>query len=387
MYKNNTADELRLRWEKIHILMKEQGIDALLVATMSNLFYTSSKVFSGYAYFSINKPEPIFFVKRPVGLEGENVVYIRKVEDIINSIDKTSNIALELDTLPYGETLRYAKVFGDAQLVNGSQLLRVARSVKTDYELSQIRLSGEKHTASYAEFKKLYRPNMTDIEFSIEAERAMRKNGALGLFRIAGSSMEIFFGSVIVGENADNPSPYDFAMGGEGQNASLPVGANGTQLKEGSTMMVDLGGNFTGYMTDMTRTYGLGELSELAYKAHQVSCDICHKFEEMAKDGVAACDLYNMATEMAESAGLAQYFMGHKQKAGFVGHGVGIEINEIPVLAPRSRDILKNGMVIALEPKFVLPEIGAVGIENTYIITKDGVERVTNAPEEIINMY
>ena len=77
--------------------------------------------------------------------------------------------------------------------------------------------------------------------------------------------------------------------------------------------------------------------------------------------------------------------MGHRQHAGFVGHGVGIEINELPVIAPRSRDILAAGNVIALEPKFVIPGVGAVGIENTYRVTDSGpMERLTDAPEEII---
>ncbi len=76
--------------------------------------------------------------------------------------------------------------------------------------------------------------------------------------------------------------------------------------------------------------------------------------------------------------------MGHRQHAAFVGHGLGIEINELPVIAPRSRDILEEGNMVALEPKFVIPEVGAVGIENTYYITSAGVEKLTNAPEEII---
>lgn len=78
--------------------------------------------------------------------------------------------------------------------------------------------------------------------------------------------------------------------------------------------------------------------------------------------------------------------MGHKQKAGFVGHGVGIEINELPVLAPRSRDILAIGNAIAVEPKFVIPGVGAVGVENTYIVTENGMVSITNAPEEIISL-
>ena len=78
--------------------------------------------------------------------------------------------------------------------------------------------------------------------------------------------------------------------------------------------------------------------------------------------------------------------MGHRQKAGFIGHGVGIEINELPVIAPRSRDILAIGNVIALEPKFVIPSVGAVGVENTYVVTPNGMECITHAPEEIINL-
>ena len=79
--------------------------------------------------------------------------------------------------------------------------------------------------------------------------------------------------------------------------------------------------------------------------------------------------------------------MGHTQKAGFIGHGVGIEVNELPVLAPRSRDVLEEGNVIAIEPKFVIPHVGAVGIENTYLVRKDGLECLTKSPEDISELY
>ena len=94
--------------------------------------------------------------------------------------------------------------------------------------------------------------------------------------------------------------------------------------------------------------------------------------------------MYNMAIEIAQEASLGDYFMGHRQKAGFIGHGIGIEINESPVLAPRSRDILAEGMVFALEPKFVIPETGAVGIENTFAVTADGIEKLTLCEEQIL---
>ena len=90
------------------------------------------------------------------------------------------------------------------------------------------------------------------------------------------------------------------------------------------------------------------------------------------------------AYEMAAKAGLSDYFMGYTQHAGFIGHGVGIEINESPVLVPRSRDILAAGNIIAIEPKFVIPGTGAVGVENTYLVTENGMECLTNFKEDII---
>ncbi len=164
----------------------------------------------------------------------------------------------------------------------------------------------------------------------------------------------------------------------------LPVGADGVEILENTTVMVDLNGNFTGYMTDMTRVFSLGKIPQLAMDAHQCSIDICHAFMKEARPGTAAKDLYAMAEAMVRERSLERYFMGHRQHAGFVGHGIGIEVNELPVIAPRSRDILQEGNTIALEPKFVIPEVGAVGVENTYLVTGDGAECLTVCPEEIV---
>jgi Xaa-Pro aminopeptidase len=152
------------------------------------------------------------------------------------------------------------------------------------------------------------------------------------------------------------------------------------------TVMVDANGNFNGYMTDMTRTFTLGPVNELAARAHQVSIDICDRVQEAARPGVEARELYDISAQMAQEAGLEKYFMGHRQHAAFVGHGVGIEINEAPVLAPRSRDIIAVGNVFALEPKFVIPGVGAVGIENTYIVLEDKTICATNAPTQLISL-
>lgn len=384
------AKELKLRWNKIQQNMSDVHADGLLICDNVNLYYVSGRIFRGYCYIPV-KGEPIFFVRRPLGLNGTQVVYIRKPEEIGEYLQKNGiafpdKLLLESDSISYSDYKRYETIFTPKEVLNGTALLRRCRSIKTPYEIDLIRRSGELHAKAYETIPSLYRKGMTDLEFSIELEHECRKLGSLGIFRIFGQSMEIFMGSVLAGDNADIPSPYDFAMGGAGLDVSLPVGCNGTVLTEGMSLMIDMGGNFTGYMTDMTRTYAIGSVQELALKAHETSIAIHQAIAAKARPGVAAKDLYELAAEMANHAGLSDYFMGHRQKAGFIGHGVGIEINEAPVLAPRSRDILAEGMVFALEPKFVIPGTGALGIENTYAVTADGVEKLTVCKEELISL-
>ncbi|MDE6489892.1 MAG: aminopeptidase P family protein, partial [Muribaculaceae bacterium] len=171
-----------------------------------------------------------------------------------------------------------------------------------------------------------------------------------------------------------------------GADPSLPVGADGTEIRRGNTVMVDMNGNFNGYMTDMTRVFSLGEVSPLARKAHACSVRIASELAAMAVPGIEAKAMYEEALAIVRGEKLEAYFMGHRQHAGFIGHGVGIEINELPVIAPRSRDVIALGNVIALEPKFVIPGTGAVGIENTYVATEAGLSVLTESPEEIIDL-
>lgn len=358
---------------------------ALLLCDFANMFDLTGRVFRGWVYIPL-EGDVICFVQRPLILRGENTVAVRKPEEIpAHLCDRLpATIGLELDTASWNEVKRLKALFPDATLTNASAVMRRARAVKTPAQIEQIRQSGISHVRVYSRIPKLYRDGMTDIELQVEIERVSRLEGGLGQFRISGNSMELFQGSILVGENADTPSPYDFALGGEGMNPSLPVGANGTEITPGTTVMVDMGGNFTGYMTDMSRVFSLGEIPETALKAHQTSIDIHRMLQVAGKPGVKASELYEGAMDMVKERGLEQWFMGHTQKAGFIGHGVGIEINELPVIAPRSRDILAKGNVIALEPKFVIPHVGAVGIENTYYVDNDGLKLLTPAPEEII---
>lgn len=378
-------DEFELRLSKIRSEMEATSTEALLLTDNANIYYLTGRVFAGYAYIPL-KGMPIFFVKRPVELEGDGIVYIRKPEEITASIGMSapSNIALELDVLPYSMASRLIPVFPGAEIRNASPLMRTVRAVKTPLAMDMLRQSGAKHTRVYRRIPGLFQEGMSDYDLQVSIEHLSRLQGCLGQFRISGDTMELYMGNVLAGRNADAPSPYDFAMGGAGMDPSLPVGANGTLITPGTTVMVDINGNYNGYMTDMTRVFALGDLEPLAERAHQCSIDIHHALCDMMHPGTPAKALWEKAEQIVTEADLKPYYMGHRQHAGFIGHGVGIEINELPVIAPRSRDIIQEGNVIALEPKFVIPHVGAVGIENTYIVHSDRVECITLAPEEII---
>lgn len=383
--------ELKLRRDKIRALMAQQGIDAALITCNVNLIYTYGRVVSGYLYLLLNAPARLF-IKRPNDIEGEHIHPIRKPEQIIELLKECglplpTKLMLEGDELPFREYNRLAACFPETEVVPcGTALIRQARSIKTPIEIEMFRRSGAAHTKAYEQIPSVYQPGMTDCQLSIEIERLMRLEGCLGIFRVFGQSMEIFMGSLLAGDNAAVPSPYDFALGGKGLDPSLPGGVSGTLLQEGQCFMVDMGGNFYGYMGDMSRVFSIGKLPEQAYAAHQTCLEVQEAVAAMAKPGTVCEDMYNKAVEIVTKAGFADYFMGVEQKAKFIGHGIGLEINEMPVLAPRMKQELEPGMVFALEPKIVLPGIGPVGIENSWAVATDGLEKLTLCKEEIVEL-
>lgn len=389
-YKEHLPKDLLIRQQRLQSAMQSMNIEGCILTTAVNVFYMTGMVYNGYYYLPI-EGQPVHFVKRPEDVSFDNTIYIRKPEQITDELKNLGrsipqSVLIETDVISFGECSRLLNTFGLKEAANASTLMRKVRSVKTEFELEQVRLCARKHEAVYKMIPSVYKDGMTDIEFQIEIERLMRLHGSLGLFRSYGENMDIYMGSLLTGENAEAPSPFDFALGGAGTSPILPLGASGQKIKKGNTIMVDMAGNYTPWMTDMTRVFSVGKTLDLAYRAHQVSIEISNKVMDIAKPGVSCAELYNIAMEEVVKNNLEPYFMGTKQQAKFVGHGVGLEINEPPVLTPRSKELLEPNIVFALEPKFVIPEVGAVGIENTYLVTQDGLEKLTILEEEIIEL-
>lgn len=383
-------NELELKWRRIQQAMRQEEADGCLLTMNMNLYYVSGQVFNGYFYLPA-EGRPYWFVKRLTVPETNQVHVIRKPEQMPElfrdlNLAMPRKLLLEEDELSYNECIRLQHVFRAEATGNASALIRHIRMIKTPWEIEQMRISARRHEAVYREIPACYRPGMRDVELQIEIEKRMRMHGSLGYSRAFGSNMDIFMGSLLAGENAGEPSPFDFALGGKGIHASGPLGANGTLLREGTTVMADMSGNYTAYQTDMTRVFSIGKLPDRAYRVHRVALEIQARMERTAKPGVSCAELYRDALAMAGQEGLKDCFMGTHLQAKFVGHGVGLEINELPVLTTRSKDILQPGMTFAFEPKFVLAGIGAVGIENTFLVTDSGVEKMTLLDENIIEL-
>lgn len=387
--------ELKQRLGRVKEAISAAGADSALLTDNATIIYLTGRVFTGYIYLHTADERPLYIVRRPHDLSGERMVKMQRFDQLLGELKGSAGVTapkslgLELGCMPYATASRIIDGVAPVPVVNISPAIRTARSVKTAMEIKLMKESGLRQARVYQRLPHFYHSGMTDIELQIEAERLARLDGCLGIFRVNGHDMEIFMGNTLTGENADTPTPYDFALGGAGLNPSIPVGADGSVIMPHQSVMVDLNGNYTGYMTDMTRCYsvGAGDMAQKAKDAHRLSIDIVESLSDMARPGTEAKTLYEHALKMVEQAGMTDYFMGHHSHAGFAGHGVGIEINEGPVLAPRSKDILAAGNTIALEPKFVIPGTGAVGIEDTIVVNAEGpAECITVGQREIINL-
>lgn len=395
---NITTQDIINKTLKIKKALTDVGASGILLRSIPSHLYLTGSVFQGFTYISASGDEsalPIFFIERATnalsGYDDDRVFETYKPELIPGLLHDNfgyhidEHTVLELGYLPVTEYQRLTKLStsGKVSDIDGANLMRNIRSIKTSEELSEIRKLATRHMEIYRVAPDLFVPGMTDLQWQHRLEYQMRRRGSIGLFRAFGVRMEIFMGNVSAGNNAGVPAPYDFALGGAG-SAALPLGASGTSLLPGTAVMLDLAGNYGVYTTDISRTYSVGELPQRVHEAHQLSISLHKWFEESIKPGVEISTVYPYCIKQVEEAALQEYFMGTDFQARFVGHGLGIEINEPPVLTARWKGTFQAGMVIAFEPKFVFPGIGAVGIENTYIITESGVENITPLPTEII---
>jgi Xaa-Pro aminopeptidase len=317
------------------------------------------------------------------------IIPIKKDKDIGGILNGKNIIkgkgGMELDVLPVSLFERWKSILSHDDIVDVSPLIKDLRLIKSEFEIAQIVKSGQIISHVFQKAKEIIREGMREVDIDAALVAEMRKMNHQGFLRMRGFNQEMMCGYVTQGYSATISSNADVPISGFGLSPAIGQGSSVNVVKKGVPVIVDFGGGYNGYITDETRVYAVGELKDIFLKGYQVARDIIEETMGFAREGVDATEIFAKALERVNAAGLEKYFMGHGEgQVSFVGHGLGLEINELPVITPRHKTILKEGMVFAFEPKFIIPNEGAVGIEVDFIVRKDGLQRVTDSPIDII---
>jgi Xaa-Pro dipeptidase len=297
---------------------------------------------------------------------------------------RIKRIGITFDVMPVHQYRFYTQLLPGREFVDISPVNRELRSVKTAWEVEQMRRSAQILCSAFAAVPSVLRPGMTELDLAAEFEYLLKTGGSEGYLRIRAFHQEIV-GIIAAGGNAALPGCFDGPVTGRGLSAASPFGPSKDAIREGTPIIIDYGCIFNGYIVDMTRIFAIGGLDPELRRAFDLSLRIQDWIVENMKPGSICEELFGGAASMAEEAGLGDRFMGHSgEQARFVGHGVGLELDELPVLAQKFKTSIRAGQTVAIEPKFVFPGEGVVGIENTCVITNNGCERLTVLADEIV---
>jgi Xaa-Pro aminopeptidase len=295
-------------------------------------------------------------------------------------------IGFELDVLPANAFFVYdEKVFPKQRIVDISGAVRQLRMIKSAWEIRMLRQAAEISTLVAESVPRLLAAGMSEIELSAELEAVSRKAGNSGMVRIRAFNMEMVFGHILSGANAAVPSYADAPTGGPGLSSAFGQGAGDRKIRSGEIVSVDTMIIRNGYANDQTRNFCIGPPPPRLAKAYEFVRSAHERFRALARPGTVTARLYETVWKWAEEAGWGLWFMGHSDpKVAFVGHGLGVEVDEFPFIAEGRELTLQKGMVFALEPKIIIPDEGIAGLENTYLVTDDGIESLNKATEDLV---
>ncbi len=383
--------ELTRRTAGLQNLMRQEGIEGAVIVQNADLFYFTGTVQRSHLFIPADG-KPVLMVKKsyPRAREEsalEEIIPLDNFKDLPGTIGaygykNLDKIGLEIDVLPAALYLKYQKLFFPAEIVDVSPLIRRVRMVKSAYEIDLIKEAADLNRTFFSRVKDFLREGVSEVELAGQLEAVYRRHGHQGYVRMRGFNQEIMYGHLMSGRNLAVPSFLDSPEGGPGLNPSFPQGAGFKKIGRNEPVMVDYVGVLNGYMVDQARIFCLGRLPEKFERAHRAAIDIQDQIKKAARPGVLCEELYNLAVSMASEYGLKEHFMGHPDPAPFIGHGLGIELDELPVLARGFKIPLEEGMTLALEPKFIFPD-GEVGIENTFVVRDHGLETLTVFDEKI----
>ena len=387
--------ELEYRLRKLQGFMAAEGLDAVIIVQNADLFYFTGTIQSGNLYVPL-AGEPVYMVRKDFArarMESglKEVVPFGSMRDIPALLAEFGyplpvRIGMELDVLPVNFFGRYHKVFPAAEFSDATPLIRKVRMIKSHYEIHAQQDAAHQVDKIYQRVREVIREGMTDIDLAAELEYVARREGHQGLVRMRSFNGEMMYAHVFSGSDTAVPAYLDTPLGGMGPNPCFGQGAGWKRIERNEPVIVDFAGSYDGYLVDQTRIFALGGLSDRLLKGYDDMLRIQERMKAVVTPGMPWGQLYDECHVLAVEMGYADSFMGAKgAQVSFIGHGLGLEIDEYPFIARGFDDMLfEAGMVFAFEPKVVFPGEGAVGIENTFYLTESGLKTLTYSSEELI---
>jgi Xaa-Pro aminopeptidase len=378
--------ELERRRKVLQERLRQQAVDGALLAQAMSMYYFTGTMQCQYVYVPA-EGEVLALVRRNMArAQAETSVRTAPLPGfnaLPSLLGEVGRFGLELDILPAALYLRLATVFSGSNLVDISGSVREVRSVKSAYELALFAEAARMVDEMNRRVPEFLAEGKEEIVLAGELEALLRRLGHQGVARMRGFNQEMFYGHVLSGESGGVASFLDSPTGGTGLSAAQPQSAGRKKLVACEPITVDYAGIYQGYTVDQTRLYSIGPLPEFLNRAYRTAVAVQEKVCELLVPGRSGAEIYEAAAAVADRAGLAQHFMGFGDtQARFVGHGVGLEFDEFPVLAKGSPHLLEENCVVAVEPKFVFPGTGVVGLENTWLVTGSGASKISLTPDD-----
>ncbi len=390
---NTPQSEINQRLDKLKGRLAETNIGAALIVQRADLFYFSGTIQEAHLYVPVDD-DPILMVFKSLerAMVESSLSRIVPLESprALPQILKQNNyvlpraIGLELDVLPANLYFNYQRLLENREIVDVSRLIRMVRAIKSPHEIDIMRRAAAFSDQVAAQVPGLLREGMTELELAGLVEAEARKRGHQGLVRMRLWGSEMFYGHLMAGPSAAVPSFLSSPTGGIGASPAIAQGPGFRPIQRHEPVLVDYVFALNGYYSDHARIFSLGEPPRDLLAAHAAMVELQALIKQEARPGVPCGAIYDLALERVQQMGYAKYFMGiGPERIRFVGHGIGVELDEYPFLAAGQKLKLRAGMTLALEPKLIFPEKGVVGIENTHVVTDQGLHQLGHFQNEI----
>lgn len=386
-------EELARRRGALQRRLRAGGVDGAVVQQSRNVLYLTGM--AAHAHLIVPADGSCvqlvhLDLERAAGASGlEDVRQGRGHGSVIEALRETgladARIGLEMGAVPAAQVDRLrTDLPGSAVVDVGDDLLEL-RTRKSAFEIDQVRLAAGRSDRLFDRLRDIAVVGASEVDLYGELDLEARRLGSDGGMSMGRwNDRHVEHGWIATGPTTSKISGSWLTMTGQGPSLARPFGPSSRRIVEGDLLVYDAGATANGYHSDQARTHVVGHASARQRDLHEHLLDMKAAALDAVRPGVAAGAPYEAARSVAVDRGLENVFMtAATHPFPYVGHGVGVEIDEPPLLSPRNDTELEAGMVLAVEPKLMVPDWGGLTHEDTVLVTDDGVEVLTSAPSAL----